>query len=85
VLRAALAEAEAAVARILKQPPGLHGTVFPAPKGALALLEVSTRKGWRTIRYVRLGAGGRYSIRLPDGGRYRIVYHDVPGPAISVR
>jgi len=85
VLRAALAEAEAAVARILKQPPGLHGTVFPAPKGALALLEVSTRKGWRIIRYVRLGAGGRYSIRLPDGGRYRIVYHVVPGPAISVR
>ena len=39
--------------------------------------------GWRVVRHARLAAGGRYSVRLRRAGRYRLVYHGVPGPAIT--
>jgi len=79
-----LDEVRAAITALVPPPRGLHGSVFPAPKGAPITIQRSTAGGWRTVRHARITAGGRYSLRLRAAGLYRIVYHDVPGPAITV-
>jgi len=65
-------------------PRGVHGRVFPAPAGAPAQMQVRTKTGWRTVRVVRLGSGGAYGVRLTHRGIYRLVYHYVVGPTITV-
>jgi SpoIID/LytB domain protein len=66
-------------------PPALGGSVFPAARGALVVLQRQTRRGWRTVRHVRLGTGGYYAVSLAQPGSYRIVYAGVAGPLVSVR
>jgi stage II sporulation protein D len=83
--RARLAAAEAAFAVLVPAPRGLGGRVFPARNGALAAVQVSTRRGWRTVRHVRLRAVGRYAVRVSHAGAYRVVYHHMAGPAVEVR
>jgi stage II sporulation protein D len=65
-------------------PRGLHGTLFPARRGALARIQVRGKRGWRTVRRIRLGAGGAYSVPLSRPAAYRVVYRGVPGPAVTV-
>jgi stage II sporulation protein D len=79
-----LDKVRAAIARLAPPPRGLHGKVFPAPKGAPITIQRSTARGWRANGHGRLAAGGRYSVRVRASGRYRIVYDGAPGPAISV-
>ena len=62
----------------------LRGAVFPAGKRAVAKIEVRGGKRWRLSRVVRLGAGGRYSVRLTSAGLYRVVYRGLAGPSIVV-
>jgi stage II sporulation protein D len=66
-------------------PFGLHGSVFPGRRRAAAAVQVRTKRGWRTIRRVRLGVDGAYSIPLSRGGSYRLVYRGVAGPTVTVR
>jgi stage II sporulation protein D len=61
-----------------------HGTVFPAPQGAPLAVQQRAARGWRTIAQIRLEAGGAFSARVPRAGSYRIVYHGVPGPTVTV-
>jgi stage II sporulation protein D len=75
----------AAIAALAPAPRGLHGKVFPARKGAPITIQRRTARGWRTAGHSHLAAGGKYSVRLRAAGRYRIVFHGVPGPAITVR
>jgi stage II sporulation protein D len=82
--RTFLQRVQAAIAALAPPPRGLHGTVFPARKGAPITIQRGTRRGWRGIGHARLGAGGRYSVRLRQAGRYRLVYHGVAGPAVSL-
>jgi stage II sporulation protein D len=63
---------------------GLHGTVFPGRRGTIADVQVSTKRAWHTVRRVRLGTGGAYSVRLSRHGSYRLVYRGVAGPAVTV-
>jgi stage II sporulation protein D len=83
--RVRLAAAEAAFAVLVPIPRGLHGRIFPARTGTLAAVQVSTKRGWRTVRRVRLRAGGTYALRVSKAGTYRVVYHHVAGPAATVR
>jgi stage II sporulation protein D len=64
--------------------PALHGTVFPAPKGAPITIQSLARGHWRTALHARLGAGGTYAVQLPGAGTYRISYNGLAGPAITV-
>ncbi len=63
---------------------GLHGTVFPAPTHGRATIQLSTRRGWRTVLHARIGRGGAYDTALPGPGTYRIVYRGLYGPAVTV-
>jgi stage II sporulation protein D len=63
---------------------GLHGSVFPAPKGARIAIQQSTRKGWRTVIRTRLGTRGTYDSGVPAPGTYRIVYDGFYGPPVTV-
>jgi stage II sporulation protein D len=63
----------------------LRGTIFPAGKGARATIEVRDGKHWRRSGVVRLGEGGRYSVRLAFAGVYRVVYRGLAGPSVNVR
>jgi stage II sporulation protein D len=83
--RVHLAAAETAFAVLVPAPRGLHGSIVPAPKGAVAAVQLRTRRGWRTISHVRLGAGGAYSVGLRRAGSYRVLYHRVAGPSVPVR
>ena len=65
-------------------PRGLHGTVFPARRGAVAQVQLLTKEGWRTVRRIRLGTGGAYSVPLSRRATYRLVYRAAPGPAVTV-
>ena len=62
----------------------LHGTIFPAGKGALATVEVRAGKHWRRSGVVRVGSGSRYSVRLAFAGVYRVVYRGLAGPSVDV-
>ncbi|HEY1517324.1 MAG TPA: SpoIID/LytB domain-containing protein [Solirubrobacteraceae bacterium] len=62
----------------------LHGTIFPAGRGALATVEVRTGKHWHRSGTMRLGSGGRYAVRLAVAGVYRVVYRGLAGPSVEV-
>jgi len=63
----------------------LRGSIFPGRKGARATVEVRAGKHWRKSGVVRLGPGGRYSVRLAVVGVYRVVYRGLAGPSVDVR
>ncbi len=63
----------------------LHGFVSPAAPGTAIEIQLLAGGHWRTVRTARLGAGGRYSVRLAIGGRYRVVFRGLDGPAVYVR
>jgi stage II sporulation protein D len=79
-----LAAAEAAFAAAVRTPRGIAGNVFPGAKGAHVSVELRTAKGWRTVATSRLGAGGAYAVPLAAPGSYRVLYHGVLGPAVTV-
>jgi stage II sporulation protein D len=83
--RAQLAAAETAFAVLVPRPRGLHGSVFPARKGAVAAVQLRTRRGWQTVSHARLGHGGSYTVGLRQAGSYRVLYDHLAGPAVQVR
>ena len=80
-----LARTAVALERIALGRPGLRGRVLPAPPGARVAIQKQTDGRWRTVRpHVRVGHRGAYSVALPPGSRYRVVYRGLPGPAVFV-
>lgn len=65
--------------------PVVTGSVIPAPKNAVATVEVQMGNRWLKVAAVGLGNAGRFSLRVPRPGVYRIVYRGLDGPAIAVR
>jgi stage II sporulation protein D len=63
----------------------LTGKVFPAARGSAIVVQRRAAKGWRTVRRVRLGAGGSYTASVALPGAYRVVYAGVAGPAVTLR
>jgi stage II sporulation protein D len=62
---------------------GLHGTVFPPPRGASVAVQRRERHGWRTVAHVRVRRGA-YDAALPGPGTYRIVFRGSDGPVVHV-
>ncbi len=64
--------------------PLLAGSVTPATKGAR--LEVQRRDGgrWQIVTAARLAANGRYAVRVPGPGDYRIVTGGLSGPTVAI-
>jgi stage II sporulation protein D len=64
---------------------GMHGSVFPASRGAPFAVQARARGGrWRTVAHTRLGSRGGYDLRLPGPGFFRVVYRGLTGPAVAV-
>jgi stage II sporulation protein D len=82
---AVIAQMKRVFGQLANSSQTLHGTIFPAGKGAQATIEVRAGKGWQRTGVVRLGRGGSYSVRLPVGGVYRVVYRGLAGPSVVVR
>jgi len=61
------------------------GTVFPASPGARLTVQVRAGERWRTVGAGRVARAGRYSIAVDHRGEYRVRFHGVSGPAITVR
>ena len=62
----------------------LTGEVFPAAKGSVVAVQRHTATGWRTLRRVRVDAGGSYAVPIGAAGRYRVIYAGVAGPAVTL-
>lgn len=61
----------------------LSGTVFPAAKASVVTVQRHTAKGWRTMRRVRVGRDGSYTLSITAAGDYRVLYRGVTGPAVT--
>jgi SpoIID/LytB domain protein len=72
----------------VKAPPWglgtLGGSVFPAHRGSLVAIQVSTRRGWRTVEHVAVTANGSYSVQLSSTGSFRVLYDQVAGPTVTI-
>jgi stage II sporulation protein D len=64
--------------------PGIHGTMYPAPRGAELTIQESGAHGWQTAVRTTVRAGGSYGVRLPGPGTYRVVYRGFYGSAVAV-
>ena len=64
--------------------PGLHGTVYPAPRGARVAVQERGSHGWKTVAHPSVRSDGAYGLRVPGPGTYRVVYRGFDGPAVAV-
>jgi len=63
----------------------LQGTTFPAVAGQVVLAQRLITGGWSRAGVSRLTVEGAYDIPVAAPGLYRVVYHGVDGPAVSVK
>jgi stage II sporulation protein D len=85
------ADAEAVLAlvplvrRLVSGPVfGIHGSVYPAPRGARAAVQKRVLHGWKTVAHAPVRSDGAYGLRVPGRGTYRVVYRGFHGPAVAV-
>jgi stage II sporulation protein D len=64
-------------------PPTLTGFVFPAAKGSVVAIQLRKGKRWETVRRLRVGAAGSYSMTIATGRAYRVLYDGVAGPTVT--
>ena len=63
----------------------LRGRIQPARRGAVLRLQEMISRRWQPVAArARLSRRGRYAVRVPSPGRYRIVYRGLYGPAVDV-
>jgi stage II sporulation protein D len=74
---------------VLSGPPFpplvLAGSFDPAPRSHRLALELRREGHWTRVGSARTGHGGRYSVRVPRRGTYRLRAGSVAGPAVRVR
>ena len=75
--------ASASAARL--SPLYAVGSIAPARRGAWAHVQVRRGNAWRVAVDTQVGSGGRYSVRLPGRGTYRVVYGRDAGPTFTAR
>ena len=83
------AEAAAAMSGFVRRVfaprlPIVFGTIFPGSPGASFELERLAAGQWHTVATAKLSGGGRYSVRVPAPGSYRVEFSRMVGPTISV-
>jgi stage II sporulation protein D len=67
------------------KPARLYGSLWPAPKHALAKVQKQARDGsWHTIRRTRLNRHGKYNVAVKGKGTFRITVGPLSGPAVQV-
>jgi stage II sporulation protein D len=66
-------------------PLELEGSFQPAPRRGRFVLERQRGGKWRRVASARTGRDGRYRVRVPRRGTYRVVAGSVAGPAVRVR
>jgi stage II sporulation protein D len=66
-------------------PLELAGSFQPAPRGGRLVLESRRGGHWRRVRTARTTRAGRYRVRVPRRGTYRVAAGSVAGPAVRVR
>jgi stage II sporulation protein D len=67
------------------KPARLYGSLWPAPKHALAKIQKKDRKGnWRTVAHTRLDKHGKYNAAVHGQGMFRIVVGPLAGPATLI-
>ena len=67
-------------------PRAVTGAVSPAPKRR-SRVTVQRRAGkrWRTVAHGRTARGGRYSVRVPRAGTYRVLVNGATGAITRIR
>jgi stage II sporulation protein D len=78
------ADGARAAAAVAQRATVIAGRFEPARAGAWAELEVRGGGTWRTAADLTIGTGGRYSVRAPGPGEYRVVLGSVAGPGVRV-
>ena len=68
-----------------KRPLRLVGAVDPRPRDGRIVLERRRDGQWRRLRRSRLDERGRYDLRVPRPGVYRVRIADGRGPVVRVR
>jgi hypothetical protein len=64
----------------------VRGAVAGGRRGARLAVQARGRHGrWRTVTTTPLRAGGDYAAVMPRAGTYRVRYHGMAGPPVSVR
>ncbi|MBN1528757.1 MAG: SpoIID/LytB domain-containing protein [Thermoleophilaceae bacterium] len=63
----------------------IHGSLDPAPKRALLVVERRLAGRWVKVRRVRMGSRGRYRADVSARGVYRVRAGVIAGPAVRVR
>jgi stage II sporulation protein D len=67
------------------KPARLYGSLWPAPKHALAQVQKKGRDGrWRTVRRTRLDRHGKYNVAVKGTGTFRVTVGPLAGPAVQV-
>jgi hypothetical protein len=67
------------------KPARLYGSLWPAPKRALAKVQKKGRDGrWHTVGHTRLSKHGKYNVAVKGAGMFRIQVGPLSGPAIRV-
>jgi stage II sporulation protein D len=66
-------------------PLALLGSFDPAPRSQRLAVERRSGRGWRRVGSARTRRGGRYRVRVPRPGTYRVRAGTVAGPAVRVR
>jgi stage II sporulation protein D len=80
-----LAVAAAGFEALPAGPRVLRGNVSPARRGERLGIESRVAGRWRSVARVRARSGGAYRLKLHHRGLYRVVWHGLDGPAITVR
>jgi hypothetical protein len=57
--------------------------VYPSRAGSLVVVQRLGRRGWRTAQRLSTGRDGSYQAML-SAGRYRVLYGQVTGPAVTI-
>jgi hypothetical protein len=64
----------------------VRGTVAGGARGAQLAVQLRGRHGrWHTVATTRVRAGGDYAAVVPRAGTYRVRYHGLDGPPVTVR
>jgi stage II sporulation protein D len=68
------------------QPARLYGSLWPAPKLALAKIQWKGRDGrWHTVGRTRLDRHGKYNVAVRGHGLFRIAVGPLTGPVMQLR
>ena len=64
---------------------GIAGTIIPAPRGSLALVELENHGKWVTVSSAVIRSRGRFRVAVTRKGRYRVRLGAAVTPSVRIR